>query len=234
MAAQDNRKTSMPDSLKVVSDPAPGFKEGKIETSDIPGNEQPTKAQAQTRSATAAVDTTEAEKQAAVADEAAKAEAAAAAAIAEAPPEETFGRVMSRLGDQLEKMGGPRVDLAKVREARFAPEQVPAKPIQGHAIVELGEFSGRRRQIPTAAIMDPRGCLIECGGQGREIPAGLMFDMVQSGQWKVIAFSPHPRELLTLSNGDSHNGRYFKNADKYKLVDGVFWHPQHVSEAKKA
>lgn len=128
------------------------------------------------------------------------------------------------------------MDKELIRATKAQPQgEAPAVPDVGHAIV-MDEFRTWRRMIPTVHIMEPIGHVIEVGPAGREIPTGLNYDNVKSGAWKVECFSPHPKELLTV--GKAPRQRTFTPAypfdhEKYKEVDGVFWHPVHAPAKKK-
>lgn len=148
------------------------------------------------------------------------------------PAEEIAGAISGALSQVMKPVDPSKVRGELIRDVKAQPQGVaPEWPEVGHCIVtdRLGRF---RRMLPTAAVMRPQGRVVEVGGQGREITPGSHFDNVQSGQWIVECFSPHPQALLELQDGTRHNPVLFTGANEYERR-GDFWvHPLFRNKAK--
>ena len=155
--------------------------------------------------------------------------AGAEALAANAAPKGTEDRIATAFDRIAEKINPNVIDRAAVRATKSQPQGVaPDVPAIGHAIV-TDAYRSFRRMIPTASIMSPNGRVIEVGGHGRPIHTGLgAYEHVKNGTWIVECFSPHPKDLLTV--GDGERAVTFKpsfpfDVKKYKEIDGVFWQP---------
>ena len=146
--------------------------------------------------------------------------------------DEIAGAISGAISQAMKPVDPSKVRGELIREIKGQPQGVaPEWPEEGHCIVtdRLGRF---RRMLPTASVMRPQGRVVEVGGAGREITPGAHFDNVQTGQWIVECFSPHPPQLLELADGTRHNPVLFSGANEY-IRSGAYWvHPLFRNKLK--